>query len=512
MSIINKTEGEKYGINQNQYYLTEFDLVNVTSAPIVYDLFNTTTLTNTPSQLSAPSSVGTGVPVVAPLFLAFCSNNNTVYIGTAGTNFVNVLDCNTNTIVATINVGNPQINQIAYNPINNFMYVVGQTNDEVVVINCSTNTVVGLPIGMGLLPFGIVYNPTNNFMYVSNQGSQDVNIIDCNTNLVVATIAMPLGFVPTDLTYNSNNNSVYILDNAPSSNIIILDCNTNTTTLTTNPSGTNQFTIEYCSVNNTIYVVNQGSNDVSVIDCSTNTLVSSVPVGTNPYDIIYDNISNSMFVTNTGSLDIYTINCSTNTVSNIVSTPSAPFGVTFNPTNNSIFTSNFFGNTITPITSLTTTFITGSFNYNDFVRDLLYNPVNVKQFMLYSNNIANINQVIYATTKDANGKAFYYPKFPALSLNVNQFQASVSKIDFGNRGFTLDANTSLSNFTIQGQSSIKLILVQQQLEKSKLLTKTDNFDLFRNKVKPINGNKFDNLVPLSKVSVKDFFYQIKNDM
>jgi hypothetical protein len=99
-----------------------------------------------------------------------------------------------------------------------------------------------------------------------------------------------------------------------------------------------------------------------------------------------------------------------------------------------------------------------------------------------------------------------------LSLNVNQFQASVSKIDFGNRGFTLDANTSLSNFTIQGQSSIKLILVQQQLEKSKLLTKTDNFDLFRNKVRPINGNKFDNLVPLSKVSIKDFFYQVKNDM
>ena len=95
---------------------------------------------------------------------------------------------------------------------------------------------------------------------------------------------------------------------------------------------------------------------------------------------------------------------------------------------------------------------------------------------------------------------------------INTYYHNLHHVDLVNRGFTLDANTSLSNFTIQGQSSIKLILVQQQLEKSKLLTKTDNFDLFRNKVRPINGNKFDNLVPLSKVSIKDFFYQVKNDM
>ena len=188
MSIINKKEGEKYGINQNQYYLTEFDLVNVTSAPIVYDLFNTTTLTNTPSQLSAPSSVGAGISSTLPIWLSFCPTNNSVYSSTFGTNFVDVINTTTNTITSSINVGNAIINQIAYNPINNFMYVVGQTNDEVVRINCATNTTVGLPIVTGLLPFGIEYNPTNNFMYVTNQGSQDVNVINCFTNLVVATM------------------------------------------------------------------------------------------------------------------------------------------------------------------------------------------------------------------------------------------------------------------------------------------------------------------------------------
>lgn len=509
MSIINKKEGEKYGINQNQYYLTEFDLVNVTSAPITYDLFNTTTLTNIPSQVSSPSLVGTSIPIVAPLSLEYCPSNNSIYIATLGTNFVRVLDCNTNTIVANINIASLTINQIAYNPNNNFIYVCDGINNTVVVINCATNTIVGLPISVGTSPYGIVYNPTNNSMYVSNQSSTNISIINCNTNLVVTTILV--GIVPFDLAYNSNNNTIYILDNS-SQTINVLDCNTNIVTSFLNPIGANQFSIEYCPINNSMYVVNQASNDVSVIDCATNTLITSILIGTTPYGIIYDNISNAMVITNVVSNNIYTISCATNTITSIVSTPSSPFGITFNSNNNSIFTSNFSANSLTPLTSSTTTFITGSFGYNEFVKDLLYNPVNVKQFMLYSNNIANINQVIYATKKDANGNAFYYPKFPALSLSVNQFQASVSKIDFGNRGFTLDANTSLSNFTVQGQSSIKLILVQQQLEKSKLLTKTDNFDLFRNKVKPINGNKFDNLVPLSKLSVKDFFYQVENDI
>lgn len=515
MSIINKTKGEKYGINQNQYYLTEFDLVNVTGSPVSYDLFNTTTLSQvqtTPAPTLPPSVVGTPITIPNPAsWVLYCPTNNTIF-AFQGTTQYTVIDCNTNTSIFTGGGLIGAILDVEYNSANNFVYVRTwiPITAIIYVIDCSTNLVVATIV---LPASGIGYfalNTLNNTIYYG-RGGTSLGILDCNTNTIIATIPTLLTAI-RGLAYNTITNLLYVVDSATNS-VSILDCNTNIFIGLPIAVGIGCFEIFYCPSNNSMYVGNIGSNDVSVIDCNTNTVVATIPLGATPDTFSFNSQLNIIYVSCSTSNVIIEIDANTNTIVSTISVTS-PFSSAYNTLSNTLYASDTTANSIGFISPAvtTTTYIGGSFNYNDFVRDLLYNPVNVKQFMLYSNNIANINQVIYATTKDANGKAFFVPKFPALSLNVNQFQASVSKIDFGNRGFTLDANTSLSNFTIQGQSSIKLILVQQQLEKSKLLTKTDNFDLFRNKVKPINGNKFDNLVPLSKVSIKDFFYQVKNDM
>lgn len=515
MSIINKIEGEKYGINQNQYYLTEFDLVNATGLPVSYDLFNTTTLSQvqtTPAPTLPPSVVGTPIAVgTNPIDIAYNTTNNTMYVINQSSNDFNVIDCNTNSVIftSTATIGVPQ--EVLYNSINNTIYIY-LNNNQIRVVDCTTN----LDITTILLPFfgtnGLALNTTNNTIYVVSQLiSSVIGILDCNTNTIISTI--PLATSSLRIEYSTTNNAMYIPDTL-TNGVYVIDCFSNTVVGLPIPVGVSPIYIQYCSFNNCMYVSNNGSNDISVIDCNTNTVIATIPIGASPFDLSYNSQLNIIYVACLFTNTIVEINAITNSVASTISMAGSPIASAYNNLSNTLYTANNSNNTsgfVSPAVT-TTTYIGGSFNYNDFVRDLLYNPVNVKQFMLYSNNIANINQVIYATTKDANGQAFYYPKFPALSLGVNQFQASVSKIDFGNKGFTLDANTSLSNFTIQGQSSIKLILVQQQLEKSKLLTKTDNFDLFRNKVRPINGNKFDNLVPLSKVSIKDFFYQVKNDM
>jgi YVTN family beta-propeller protein len=65
---------------------------------------------------------------------------------------------------------------------------------------------------------------------------------------------------------------------------------------------------------NRIYVANAGSNTVSVIDGTTNTVVATVTVGTTPFGVAANPVTNRIYVTNAGS----------NTVSVIEDLPPGP--------------------------------------------------------------------------------------------------------------------------------------------------------------------------------------------
>jgi YVTN family beta-propeller protein len=54
-------------------------------------------------------------------------------------------------------------------------------------------------------------------------------------------------------------------------------------------------------IRNRIYVANAGSNTVSVIDGTTNTVVATVTVGTTPFGVAVNPTTNRIYVTNSGS-------------------------------------------------------------------------------------------------------------------------------------------------------------------------------------------------------------------
>ncbi len=59
--------------------------------------------------------------------------------------------------------------------------------------------------------------------------------------------------------------------------------------------------------NNNIYVANTNSNDVSVIESSTNTVVSTVDVGDGPSALAFNPSNNNIYVTNPVSDDVSVI-------------------------------------------------------------------------------------------------------------------------------------------------------------------------------------------------------------
>jgi YVTN family beta-propeller protein len=100
---------------------------------------------------------------------------------------------------------------------------------------------------------------------------------------------------------------------------------------------------------NRLYVTNEFSNTVSVIDTRTDQVVDTIAVGILPYGIAIDTISNRIFVSNIESDTVSVIDGPTNKVVSQVTNLSNPVGITINPFKSLVYVSNIDNGTVTVI-------------------------------------------------------------------------------------------------------------------------------------------------------------------
>ena len=88
------------------------------------------------------------------------------------------------------------------------------------------------------------------------------------------------------------------------------------------------------------YITNQGSNNVSVIDTATNTVVATVAVGTGPYGVAVNPAGTRAYVTNRLSNKYSVIDTFTKTVIATVAVGTNPIGVAVNPAGTRAYVAN----------------------------------------------------------------------------------------------------------------------------------------------------------------------------
>lgn len=101
-----------------------------------------------------------------------------------------------------------------------------------------------------------------------------------------------------------------------------------------------------------LYVTNEFSHTVSVIDTKTDEVVDTIPVGLVPYGIDIDPIVNRIYVTNIDSDTVSVIDGSTDKVVSEISSISNPVGITINSLRSMIYVTNIDENTISIIDSI----------------------------------------------------------------------------------------------------------------------------------------------------------------
>jgi YVTN family beta-propeller protein len=153
----------------------------------------------------------------------------------------------------------------------------GEPDHTVSVIDTETNTVIAtIPVGDS--PFGVAVSPDGSKVYVTNLGSASVSVIATATDTVTATI--PVAGHTDEVAVSSDGSKVYVT-NVSSGNVSVIDPATNTVTATI-PVGLAPLGVAVTPDGSKVYVANVDSHNVSVIETATNTVIATIPVGTEP--------------------------------------------------------------------------------------------------------------------------------------------------------------------------------------------------------------------------------------
>jgi YVTN family beta-propeller protein len=256
---------------------------------------------------AGPEDVRVAVPVGdLPFFVAVSPDDAFVYVTNYSSQTVSVIDAGTRTVIRNpITFGRPYA--VAVTPDGGHVYVTKTSQDKVSVIDTTINAVVAT-IPVGNTPFGVAVNPAAPRAYVTNAGSNTVSVINTATKSVIAP-SLNVGNRPFGVAVNPAGTRVYVTNaeldlQLNDYRVSVIDTATNTVSTiqvgtATPPVGVYPAGVAVAPDGGHVYVTNHGSDDVTVIETATNTVISRIPVGTGPLGVAVAPDGGHVYVTNT---------------------------------------------------------------------------------------------------------------------------------------------------------------------------------------------------------------------
>ena len=196
----------------------------------------------------------------------------------------------------------------------------------------------------------------NNNDYNSKTNSIENNGTDSAIANASSLISSPPSFsnsgievntFPVGIAVNPNTKKVYVA-NEYSNTVSVLDTETDKIQDRINV-GVFPYGIDTNPLNNRVYVTNRGSNTISVIDGSINSKLVDIAVGKSPVGITVNPSANWIYVTNLDDGTVSVIDGITNKVIDTISVGKTPYGIAVNPLFNKIYVADIIGNTVSVI-------------------------------------------------------------------------------------------------------------------------------------------------------------------
>jgi YVTN family beta-propeller protein len=205
-----------------------------------------------------------------PRALCLASRVNKLYAGDVGKGAVYVIDLASDR-VRTVRLPGGGAGAMCYDSLDNKMYCTGGS-EELHVLDCVSDSVVAT-VPTGYTPREMVYVPRHNRIYCANKDGGSLTVIDCRNDSVIRTV--PVNIYAQNPMYNPQRDEVLVVcDNSPAWHFVaVVDCSTNTWVDTLRYDA---YVPIYFEPLKKIYMVGWNSA-AAVLDAETDSLVASIP-------------------------------------------------------------------------------------------------------------------------------------------------------------------------------------------------------------------------------------------
>ena len=160
-----------------------------------------------PDTILLPDSLG---PIRPPYHLAFGSSTDNIYIASESSDIIVVDGSFTGNFqrLKRINTGTPVGGALLVSQ-HNKLYCSYPQQGRIGVIDCATNTIVG-SIQVGTRPTMLCYSSGSDKLYCGGTNDRNVSVIDCATDRIIKVI--PVGDSLTAVEYDPTTNKAYAAD------------------------------------------------------------------------------------------------------------------------------------------------------------------------------------------------------------------------------------------------------------------------------------------------------------
>ena len=219
--------------------------------------------------------------------------------------------------------------------------------------------------------------------------------VQAQTTLSSPAPSIAVGTNPVAMAVNPATGQVYVA-NQTSGTVSVINGATNTVTATV-PVGTNPEAVAVNPVTGQVYVVNQGSSPtsggtVSVINGATNMVTATIPVGNFPQAVAVNAATGLVYVVNAFDATVTVIDSVNNSIATTISLPPGPIEaatVTVNPVTGNIYVTNNF-NTVSVINGATNA-VTATINVGTQIDAMAVNPVTGNIYVVANGTVSVID-------------------------------------------------------------------------------------------------------------------------
>jgi YVTN family beta-propeller protein len=214
-----------------------------------------------------------------------------------------------------------------------------------------------------------------------------------------------VGSNPYALVWNSQNNKIYCA-NQVSNNVTVIDGQTNSV-ITTIPVGIIPYALVWNSQNNKIYCVNNESNNVTVIDGQTNSVIRTIPVRSHPDALVWNSQNNKVYCANEWNATVTVIDCQADSLIRTIAVGIDPCELVWNAINNKVYCANLSSNNVMVIDCQADSLIrTIAVGYDPWA--LCWNSIQNRVYVVNvnSNNVSVIRDSIVSGIEEDNHRLF----------------------------------------------------------------------------------------------------------